>query len=387
MINNATNILFTNDIERYNKNKLLYFLLEYRDKIVYDMFFRSHQLSLKNFLAVNLLIKKVVKSDIKGEEKINHEKISKLIESFSFLPETESWSYITKDKLAVFSYVEKREFLNIKPEELSDNIESYTKFCKNFKIRYSEDYSHIYNTFNLHLQMDKSEAEQYVIKHKSEYDKVREELKYKKIKNFTTEGYIDMFYDFIKSIYYGLMRNHVYVEVFNLEYLNKTTIKPRDIMRIRNSFSPPDTSPLVGKKIDDFIKVLKNHKYNKQEYLNNIVFSNENSDIFPFFVKTENLVINSFWSNYLMTMFSYMFLEKDVFLRIHNDKSIKFEKEECKNEFEKINYKVWIDQVDRKNSSLQIDLIAFKKKKVFVCEVKIWDIKEYFEQSRTHEFS
>ena len=80
-----------------------------------------------------------------------------------------------------------------------------------------------------------------------------------------------------------------------------------------------------------------------------------------------------------------MFLEKDLFLRIHNEKSIKFEKEECKNEFEKINYKVWIDQVDRKNSSLQIDLIAFKKKKVFVCEVKIWDIKEYFEQSRTHE--
>lgn len=386
LLNKAMHNFFQNEIKKYDKDKLIIFLLEYRERMVFNLFFKKYSISLEQFLSVNLLIKTVMDSNCNKEiEKPNFTKIEKLVDAFTFLSTTESWIYQIKDKLALFSYKENIDFRKISSVDLSKNFSEFNKICKNYQIYYSEEFSYIYDTLNIHLQMSSSEAKEYYIKHKSEYEKAKQNLKERRLKNYSPEEYIKIFYDFITSIYYGLLKNQAYVNVFDLRYLQGTSITPSKIIDIRNQYSFPSGNGLSAKKEDDFNHALERLNFDKKEIYDNLVFSEKNSKIFPFFLKFNGYIINSYWASYLISMFTYVILEEELFQKIHNKKSIDFEKKDCKKEFENIGYTCWIDIKDKKKSTLQIDLIAHKEKKLFVCEIKMWDIKKYYEQKIIHE--
>ncbi len=382
----TADLFFKEELKKFEKDNLLMFLLDYRDKLIYKMFFEVYCVEQEKFLAVNLLIKRVMQStDFINKEKAEKERVSKLIEAFTFWTSTKSWYYHIKDKFAIFSYEKSLDFKNINPHMLFTNPHLFSEVCKNYKIHHAEEFEYIFDTFYLNQNLSKAEAEKYLNEHNEEYKKIEKESENKEKVHYTTEQYIEKFYDFIIAIYSILLRNQVYVDMFNLEYLEKTSIKPENIIKLRNKFSHREDI-LCAAKIEDFDRMISQLGYNKDEYYNNLVFSEENQSIFPFFVKVRTTIINSFWCNYFMAMFSNMFLEKETFLKIHDRRSKKFEKEDCKKEFRNLGYRCWIDQKDtEKKTNLQIDLLAWKENQLFVAEIKIWGIKEYFEQKKVHE--
>ena len=372
-------------LKKYNSKSLLLHLLNYREKVAYDFLMNKHYLSVENFLAVNDLIKKLPVMGINGKDENLTERLTKeIVDAYCFYTSFVSWKIHIQEGLALFTYNKKVNFDTIDIEYLLTHKESFLAFISNFTLIYNENIEFIFGSFKGAQHLSKNEVVDYMEEHSKEYEEVRKKASKEKTRKYSTKEYINLFYDMLISLYSGLLRNQAYVDVFNIEYLKNTNIKPRTIVTLKNQFPQKDNLLSVIKE-NEFIESIKKLGYGQQEIFDNMVFSFSNYDIFPFFVKINGNIIGSHYCTYLMYMLSYCFLEFETFQIVHEEKSRIFEQEVVKNEFIKIGYDYKENQKPKK-SGLEIDGLAQKENKLLVIEVKHWKIQPYFEQMRIHRY-
>jgi len=376
---------FYNDLKKYNPKALMLYLLNYREKLSYDFLMKTHYLPEEEFLAVNTLLKKLPRiENVKASTDISEEKVRDLVNAYLFYTSFENWKIHVQEGLALFLYDQKINLDEIEIDYLMTHSKEFLDFCKNFTIVYNENFEFIFESFKSAQHLSEKEVEQYMKKHAKEYEEVERKSLYSHRKNYSSKEYIESLYDMLIGLYVGLLRNHVYAEVFNIEYLKKTSITPQKIIKLRNIFPHKDGLLSVTTN-DEFIQMIEKLGYSKEEIFDNMVFSFTNNQIFPFLVKLNGNIICSYWLMYLMYMFSYLFLEFETFQSVHEEKSRVFEQEVVKREFEKIGFDYKPNQKPRKKG-FEIDGLAQKDRVLLIVEVKHWIIKRYFEQMKIHSY-
>jgi hypothetical protein len=124
--------------------------------------------------------------------------------------------------------------------------------------------------------------------------------------------------------------------------------------------------------------------FREQIIYKNLVFSQENQEIFPLFVKIEGDIITSVWFTNLLSLYYYPIYHKNIFDDEIRKRGEDFEKREVPNKFKSLGFNVCPPIKDKKKATLEIDGLVWKKDILYVIECKIWDIKPYFEHRRIH---
>jgi len=371
------NNAFSQVLDKFDKKRLIAWLIYYREKMCSELFHDKPVFPIRDFLSVNVLIKRVMKGyEVKGEEEANDTNTSELIKGFEvYLRELGNLILVIED----YAYVAyKEEF------QLNDlKTKNYMWLMDNFFVVYNEEWKVILDTLNLHNITNKEEAERYYKEHKEEYEMVKNP---KKIEKRTIKETIDALYPFFTQLFYGLQLNIVFKAMFNFDYLKKTKITPNHLLKIVTSLRE-EPGLLNTIRLHDFKELTRRNLKGVSPLIayENLVFSKKNQDIFPIFVKLDKNIFTPISTTKIIALFLYPLLYRDEYIEVHNKKSHEFEKEEVKELFEKEGGKVYPNFKDKKkNPNFEIDHLVWKDQTLFVVEVKAWDIKPFFESRRIH---
>lgn len=356
----------------FDKPRLLTWLCGKREEQA-TAFFQTPVLSLCDFLSVNVLIQRVM-GDYEhfGIEEANGTNTSELISLFStYLTIIEKKQNIEDD---FGNYITKEKFDSIKidPEILMSNFE--------FVI--NEDYIPILESFEANLILLKSKATKSLEDHKEAYKKILESES--KPTTLTPEETIHLLFPSLLSFLGALTKNRLYADTFNLNYLKKKGISPKSILHLIQFI--PQSSGLMTKITPEQLKKIIRAEFKgirEMIVYNELVFSFKNKSIFPFFVEIEGNLLISHSFIRLMGLFYYPLYYETLFRIEIENHAKEFEQKIVPEEFIRLGFQVIPNIKDKKNATLEIDLIAWKGNRLYVVEVKIWDLKQFFEHRKT----
>lgn len=369
-----TNDGFTQLINKYEKKRLIVWILGKREKIS-SKFFNAPKLSLYTFLSMNALVKGIMLNHKdKGKKLVNKQEIQQLIEIFSGVIKITEWFNLIKDD---FGYIVPQNNLN------SDKMNN--KFpMANHQFVMGEDWLPIINTFKEHSVVKEKEADEQLKKFKKEYNKAkkcnREPLKLNPTQ--TIKKLYPLFLDFLCA----LNKNKIFKEIFNFDYLKEAHIPPEIFLSIVKNFplKPGIINVIQPEKFKEYLKE-KFPTFDSNTIYNKLVYSEDNQEIFPLFVKLDDYLFVSISFSKLVNLCYYPFYYKDLFVKESQNKSDLFEKIEVPNKFKENGFEIQNDIKDyKKKSTLQIDTLAWKKDIMYVIETKMWDITPLFENKLTH---
>ncbi|MEN7982115.1 MAG: hypothetical protein ABFQ65_01565 [Nanoarchaeota archaeon] len=365
---------FKQVLGRFDKRRLLVWLFGIREKMATDFFKRIPSIELRQFLSVNVLIKRVMEDyDLPGNEEANDKNTPELIDLFSVYILVSENKYLIEEDFGHYIAKEKFNLENIDKDSLMSN----------FKFIINEDYVPILESFEDNLIMKKESAEKFIEIHKEGY-KENQKLKPNPV-NRTPEETINMLFPTLQSLFGGLTKNRLYADTFNLEYLKKAGISPEFILNFIKKFEQ-QSGLMTQTNAKQFKRVIRTkfRDLDKNVIYNNLVMTPENREVFPFFINVDNHLLISHNFIRQMGLFYYPFFYTEFFSKAIEKRSNDFEKIHVPEKLSEIGFKVIPDYSDKKNASLQIDQIAWKDGTLYVIETKVWDLKPYFEHRRVH---
>lgn len=365
---------FTQVLNIYEKRRLIVWILGEREKISSKFFTDSPRVPLNDFLSMNVLIKRIMLNhDGKGKELADEKNTPQLIDTFSgFIKIAERCNLVMGD----FGHIIAKKSLN--PDEID-----YKTLMSNYTFIINEDWLPIMNTFREHLIMGEEESDKQLKKFEEEY-KMAKGRKDEPLKLNPAET-IERLYPTLLGFFCALNKNAIFKEVFDFNYLKESNIPPDTFLSIIKDF-PLQYGIINSIKPREFRKYLKKKfkGYDSNMIYNKLVYSEDNKDIFPLFVKLDGHLLVSICFSRLVGLFYYPFYYRELFLKETQKISDLFEKVEVPKKLEEIGFRVKKNITDRKKSTLQIDTLAWKNGVVYVIETKIWDLKPLFEHKLTH---
>lgn len=196
----------------------------------------------------------------------------------------------------------------------------------------------------------------------------------------TSQETIHRFYDLISEFYIALYRNRVYTDAFGLPDIKKIIIDPLDIQKFLGDYPIKEDGPSYREFHDFRAELIAKFGGKFKQFLDNFVLSSENLNVYPLFLKFDNIVLISqaygeFFSYVLQAM-----LNKQLFNEETIKRSKEFESKIVKEEFEKLGCKKYFAKFTVKNK-MEIDGIAIFNSIVYVIEVKGWGVRKLIEEN------
>jgi len=370
------NDAFTKIIKDLEKEGLLLLLLKKRETLCTNFIFETASIHLSDILSINILIKRVMSYfEIEGSTIANEENTQSLITLFSKFIQIQSNHLLINEDLGLLIFKEKFNLESITPEMLMRN---FNFFCK-------EDWFIIFDTYEQNLILTDDSAKEYFEKHEKEYDHVRKSQTHTKMD--TPEKKIQILYPTFKALRAGLLRNKLFFDIFNPDYLKEKKIHINIFPRLMKQFkfNQENMSINTSKQFDRLLR-RKFKDYDKFELYNALVFSKNNQNIFPLFVELYDEIYTSLNFTYFMELFYFSFFYNNLYNQETQRQSLIFEKSTVPKYFKDNGFKVKINIKDKKkNPTLEIDNLALKNNILFVVEIKEWDIKPFFEMKKIHD--
>lgn len=365
---------FYDVLRTFNKKRLLVWLLGEREKVATNFFVEKPAIQLNDFIAINVLIKRVMKDgNNSGEKQANEENTKQLVDLFSsFVSVAERYHIINEG----FGYYSNEKEFDIK------NLDFKT-LMSNFKIFYNNEWKNVVKTFGSNLVMPESEGEKYFEKYKEEYEKVK--INPPKPQHFSDKQTVSALFPLFQSLIVSFTKNNLFAQTFDIDYLKKANLSPTKLLDLVKTFK--HQSGLMNLCSEGEFKTLIKKifvGFREQIIYKNLVFSQENQDIFPLFVKIEGDIITSVWFTNLLSLYYYPIYHKNIFDEEIRKRGDDFEKQEVPNQFKSFGFNVHPQIKDKKKATLEIDGLAWKGDILYVIECKIWDIKPYFEHRKIH---
>lgn len=365
---------FKQVLGKFNKRRLLVWLFGLRERMATDFFNGIPSIELSKFLSVNVLIKRVMQDyELPGDEEANEKNTPEMIDLFTAYVQVSERKYLIEEDFGHYTAIEDFNLDNINRDKLMSN----------FKFRINEDYIPILESFEDNLIMNKESAEKFLEKHKKDYEKIQKSKP--NPVDRTPEETIKTLFPTLQSIFGALTKNKLYAETFNLEYLKEKDISPKFFLEFIKKFEQ-QSGLMTQTTAKQFKRVIRTkfRDMNKNMVYGSMVMTPNNQGIFPFFMDVDNHLFISHNFIRQMGLFYYPFYYTDLYKNAIDEHSKDFEKILVPKRLTELDFKVISDYKDKKSASLQIDQIAWKGKKLFVIETKVWDLKPYFEHRRIH---
>lgn len=216
---------FYEALRNFNKKRLIFWLLGEREKVATNFFVEKPAVHLKDFLAINVLIKMVMKdgNDF-GEKQADENNTSQLIELFSFFIGVEERYHVINEGFGYYSHEKDFDVNNLDFETLMSN----------FKIFYSLRWRDIVKTFESNLVMPESEGEKYFEKYKEEYEKNKKNPP--KPEHFSTEKTVSVLFPIFQSLLVSFTKNEIFARTFNINYLKEAKLSPIKLLELVKTF-------------------------------------------------------------------------------------------------------------------------------------------------------
>jgi hypothetical protein len=369
------NRTFDEIINGLEKKLLILHLLLKREKVI-TQFFETASINLRELLALNYLIKKGMEYyDIDGKEKVNKNNIEELINHFAEFIEIQSSHSLIKED---FGYLIAKEAFD--PDKIG-----HETLMSNFKFVLNEDWFSVSETYEQNLIMTDEKTKEYLEKHKEEYEAVKNK---QNSKLTTPKEKIRILYPTFLSLRAGLIKNSLFYNIFNPDYLSEKNIHIDIFLRLMKHFErkPGNLNSLPSRTFKRLLRkeFTRNEKTN---LYNALVFNEKNQNIFPLYLELDKTVYISLDFTYFMYLFYYSFYYNDLFDQETQRLSGIFEKKIVPETFRKNGFDVVTNITDKpKNPTLEIDSMAFKNNLLYIVETKMWNIKAFYEHKKIHEF-
>ena len=357
------------------KKPLILWLLLKREQLITE-FLEIASIKLREILSLNLLLKKAMEYyDIDGLEKVNNNNVNQLIDIFAKSIGIQSNHILIEEDFGHF--IVKEDF-NL------DKIDHQT-LMSNFKFVLNEDWFSVLETYEQNLIMTDEKAKEYFKIHKDEYEAAKNK---QKSKLTTPEEKIKAFYPIFLSLRAGLIKNSLFFDIFNPDYLKEKNIHIDVFSRLMKYFErrPGNLNPLPTRTFKYLLRkeFTRNEKTN---LYNALVFNKKNQNVFPLYLELDKIVYITSDFTFFMDLFYYSFYYNDLFNQETQRLSDIFEKKIVPETFRKKGFNVKTNITDKpKNPTLEIDSIAFKNNLLYVVETKMWNIKPFYDHKKIHEF-
>jgi len=365
---------FYDVLRTFNKKRLLVWLMGEREKVATNFLFDKPAIKLNDFLAINVLIKRVMKDgNDSGEKQADEENTKQLIDLFSFFIGVAERYHIIKEEFGYYS--NKKEF--------DINNLDFETLMSNFRIFYSYKWRDIVKNFGSNLVMAESEGEKYFEKYRKEYEKIKKSPP--KPEHLSDEETISNLFPLFQSLLVSFTKNNLFAEAFDINYLKKANLSVTKLLNLVNSFK--QQSGLMNMcSEEEFKTVLKKIfiGFREQIIYKNLVFSQENQEIFPLFVEIDKNIFTSINFTTVLSLYYYPIYHKSLFDAEIRKRGDYFEKQQVPTKFDSLGFKIHPPITDKKKATLEIDCLAWRNDILYVVECKIWDIKPYFEHGRIH---
>jgi len=369
------NRAFYDVLKTFQKKRLIIWLLGEREKIATTFFIDKPKIQLNVFLAVNILIKRAMKdgNDF-GEKEADEKNTQQLINLFSTFVNVAERHHIINEG---FGYYIQEKDLEI------EKLDPKTTLMSNFKIFYNGNWMDIVKTFGDNLVMPESEGDKYFEKYKEEYEKTKTITP--EPKHLSPTETISTLFSALQSFFVSLTKNNLFAQTFDFNYLKKLNLSPDKLLDLLRLISQQSGLMSMCSK-GEFTKIIKKTFLGSREQIifRNIVFSPENQEIFPIFVRLDNNIFTSPNFIRLLAIYYYPIYYKSLFDAEISKRGNDFEKVEIPEKFKSMGFKVRPSILDKKKSTLEIDGLAWKGDVLHVIESKVWDIKSFFEHKKIH---
>jgi len=365
---------FYDVLKTFQKDRLIVWLLGEREKFSTAFFVDKPAIQLDSFLAMNVLIKRVMKEgNNSGEKEADEENTQQLIDLFSSFVGVAERYHIINEGFGFYIYEEEFKI---------DDLDMKT-LMSNFKILYSSEWQDILKTFGNNLVMSGSEGDKYFEKYGEEYEKVKDIPP--NPQQLSPEETISKLFPAFQSFFVSLTKNNLFAEQFDLTKLKESNLSPEKLLEILKSFDQ-QTGLMSMRSKNNFMKTIKKifRGYREQVIFKKLVFSESNQGIFPLFVQIGDNILTSPYFMRLLSVYYYPIYYKTLFDNEIRKRGNIFENREVPKKFESNGFTTCPPFKDKKNATLEIDGLAWKGDTLFVIECKVWDIKSYFEHKRIH---
>ncbi len=266
-----------------------------------------------------------------------------------------------------------------------DNLEIH-KLLKIFLFVENEKYNSLRKTAAIYDIYSESESKEVMERYKAEEQSVSNaQTKYR---HFNPDEFITTNYKVLNGIYAVFLRNNTHAEVFGrLREFGRLIKSPYTLMEFVWQFR------LVNDKVQTFCPTNRAAKFfneSKEKVKDVLIYDRYNKSIFPLFVrfnvpKLGNAVVISHRFSFFIYTFLHAILTEDLFNAETAKRSLEFEKQNVKDEFERHGFLYIPDIVDKKDSNLQIDGLAIKGDRCYVVECRGWRLNKLIDERQNRD--
>jgi|APSaa5957512535_1039671.scaffolds.fasta_scaffold08134_5 hypothetical protein len=355
--------LWNEHLKILDKKSVLANMVWQREKQCREFFGSYSTLKIDYILSQTLLIKRLMKNEYSSDngKKIEDENSAKeLLELHSKTLRIEESQMGIEMCLSKMLYLKKFEL-----DEIVDN-----QLFKNFITCRSEKYEKLTNSYKQYNIMSEVEAKKLVEKGKAELDLLKEEIR---PHPFTKEEFVTKLYDLICTIYFGLLRNRLYLEAFDLRNYNELLTDPVEIIKFTKTFAFGEGGISVCNTAEFLIRAKKFFKKDVIFLRKILLFEKENSDIFPLFVRIKDKEYDYVLISHKFSEIAYIFLHAVITKKIFDAETEKRSKEfeqKIKTTFENQDFKYFPNILDKKNATMEIDGVGVKTNHCIIVEAK-----------------
>lgn len=365
---------FYDVLKTFQKDRLIIWLLGEREKFSTAFFVDKPAIQLDSFLAMNILIKRVMKDgNDYGKKEADEENTKQLVDLFSSFVGVAERYHIINEGFGFYIYEKEFEI---------DDLDMKT-LMSNFKIFYSSEWQDILKSFGDNLVIESSEGDKYFEKYRDEYEKIKDTPP--DPQHLSPEETISKLFPTFQTFFVSLTKNNLFAEHFDLTKLKESNLSPDKLLEMLKSFDQ-QTGLMSVRSKNNFMKTIKEIFRGQREQIlfKKLVFSEGNQDVFPLFVQIGDNILTSPYFMRLLSVYYYPTYYKTLFDNEIRKRGEIFENEEVPKKFESKGFATRPPFKDKKSATLEIDGLAWKDDTLFVIECKVWDIKSYFEHKKIH---
>ena len=380
--------LFINHIKKFNKKSLIVWLLGYREEIASKFITENPFINLEEFLSLNIIIKRAMEIyNEDGSINANFENTKSIISFYLDIIRTKEMQFSIEEE---FGYFVADEDFNLK------DLDSINPSL-NLKFVHNKDWMTVIESFNQAFIMPGESAGNFVKENKEEYEKNK--IVSPEPREFAPKEVIHNAYYTLQSFKVGLTKNSLFAETFNFDHIQNKKVLIEIFQKLTEYFDFEDGLLRVV-YVEEFKQFLIKQfgELDQDKLYTDLVFSYNNQVTFPFFVELENNTVTTaegtvennnfiFISKFflrILGIFQYPFYYKKLFDNEKQLLSDQFEKIDVPKKFHENGFNVRVN-IEKKDL-LQIDTIAWNNSTLYVIETKIWDVDNFFEHRRVHNY-
>ena len=385
------NAHFSSLLKRFNKKRLIAWLVYEREKLAFTYYFKSTAggaIDIDRYLAITILINRVMKEgNEKGQIKADSGNTKQLIDAFlRFLDIYSDTKHIAEN---MGSLVVDTPY-DFTPTLLEYIVENQLIHSKSIRFIYSEDWIPICESLRRNNILPHKEAIEKLKESEKEHTKRKDKTSHNK-QTYSSADFVSRNYDSLISFLAGMQRDALRAKIFNFDFLVEANITPEILLQLITRYFQLDQSQdesHLNRTTRRYLKhALKELKVkNPAEAVRRIVYREGNSDIFPLFVEVEKgVILASICFTHHMIILLHALLYKDL-MDSEADKHGKiFEEKTVPKAFRDAGYGCVYSVTDKKKRTLEIDNLTWKDDLLLVVECKKKDIAPFYETKRSQD--